>query len=431
MRIQLLMTGSELMRGTTVDTNAVRIADALASIGLAVQRKVTIGDDLDLLVQELRTLSQHSDVLIVNGGLGPTSDDLTAQALATATHTTLTENTIALAHLEQWCNRTKIPLNAANRKQALLPAAAFILDNPVGSAVGFGMHLQHCLVLCTPGVPRELEAMLIDSILPVLQRDYPDCEQQIILRLHMFGIGESQAQDMVDAAIPHWPDGVVLGFRAGLPTVEIKLLARASAANIAHEYFAKLKTLFANYIVAEGEQNLASALLDTLAAQGKTLACAESCTGGLISAMLTEIPGSSRVFTAGFVTYSNSMKTVMLDVSEQTLEKHGAVSEQTVREMVAGTLTHSGADYAVAVSGVAGPDGGTADKPVGTVWIAWGSTTNHGEQRIETQRFLISGPRKRFQQLVAAIALDQVRRQVSGFSNPPPYFQRWQPHSAT
>ena len=420
MRIQLLMTGSELMRGTTVDTNAVRIADALATIGLAVHRKVTIGDDLDLLVQELRAMSQGADVLIVNGGLGPTSDDLTAQALANAANDKLIENTTALAHLEQWCKRTKIPLNAANKKQAMLPSSAFILDNPVGSAVGFGVHLNDCLILCTPGVPRELEAMLTDSVLPILQRDFPDCEQQIILRLHMFGIGESQAQDMIDKAIPHWPDGVVLGFRAGLPTVEIKLLARKSVSDISNHYFAKLKTLFADYIVEEGEKNIAAALLDTLAAQGKTLACAESCTGGLISSMLTEIPGSSSVFTAGFITYSNAMKTAMLDVSEETLEKYGAVSEETVRAMVSGALKRSSADTAVAVSGIAGPDGGSADKPVGTVWIAWGNS-----QTIAARCFLISGPRKRFQQLVAAIALDQVRRLAANISSEPPYFSRW------
>lgn len=420
MRIQLLMTGSELMRGTTVDSNSVRIADALATLGLGIHRKVTIGDDLTLLVQELQAMSQDADVLIVNGGLGPTSDDLTAEALANAVNDKLIENTTALAHLQHWCSERKIPLNAANRKQSLLPSAAFILDNPVGSAVGFGLRLNNCLVLCTPGVPRELEAMLNNSILPRLQRDFPDCEQQIILRLHLFGIGESQAQDMIDAAIPQWPDGVVLGFRAGLPTVEVKLLARASVENTAQQYFAKLQTLFSDFIVAQGEQNMAAALLDSLAAQGKTLACAESCTGGLISAMLTETPGSSRVFTAGFVTYSNAMKTAMLGVSEQTLENFGAVSEQTVREMVDGTLSRSGADYAVAVSGIAGPDGGSADKPVGTVWIAWGNA-----QKINTRCFLISGPRKRFQQLVAAIALDQVRRMAANITGEPPYFSRW------
>jgi nicotinamide-nucleotide amidase len=420
MQIQLLMTGSELMRGTTTDTNSVRIADALATLGLAIQRKVTIGDDLALLVRELQAMSREADVLIVNGGLGPTSDDLTAEALAQAAGDTLVENAAALAHLEQWCAARQIALNAANRKQALLPSRAFLVPNPVGSAVGFGLKLNDCLVLCTPGVPRELEGMLADSIVPQLARDYAGCEQQMILRLHLFGIGESQAQDMIDRAIPAWPDGVVLGFRAGMPTVEVKLLVRKSAAAAAQPLFAQLKTLLADYIVAEGEQNLQAALLDLLAAQGKTLACAESCTGGLISSMLTEIPGSSRAFTAGFVTYSNAMKTALLGVHGATLDDYGAVSEQTVREMAGGALARSGADIAVAVSGVAGPDGGSAEKPVGTVWIAWGTQGN-----IQARCFRLGSPRKRCQQLTAAIALDLVRRTALGQTQEPPYFARW------
>lgn len=420
MQIQLLMTGSELMRGTTTDTNSVRIADALASIGLAIHRKVTLGDDMALLVHELRAMTQDADVLIVNGGLGPTSDDLTAEALALASGVTLTENATALNHLEQWCHDRKIALNAANRKQALLPSSAFLIPNPVGSAVGFGLHLNNCLVLCTPGVPRELEAMLADSMVTMIANGFPGCEQQIILRLHLFGIGESQAQDMIDAAIPEWPNGVVLGFRAGMPTVEVKLLARKSVSGIAQTYFAKLKTILADYIVAEGEQNLPASLLDLLAEQGKTLACAESCTGGLIASMLTEIPGSSRVFTGGFITYSNAMKTAMLGVSEKTLDQHGAVSEQTAREMLAGTLQKSGADLAVAVTGIAGPDGGSDDKPVGTVWIAWGS-----KNRIHARCFMLGSPRKRCQQLTAAIALDLVRRTALAEEQDPPYFARW------
>lgn len=420
MRIQLLMTGSELMRGTTTDTNAVRIADALATLGLAVYRKVTIGDDLDLLAHELLTISADADVLIVNGGLGPTSDDLTAAALAQAAGDTLTENSTALAHLAQWCDDKKIPLNTANRKQALLPSTAFLLPNPIGSAVGFGLRLNHCLVFCTPGIPRELEAMLSDSVLPYIAKHFPHYEQQTILRLHLFGIGESQLQEMIDRAIPVWPNGVTLGFRAGMPTVEVKLLAQLSAQNTALRYFFQLKTLLADFIVAEGEQNLPSALLDLLASQNKTFACAESCTGGLISALLTEIPGSSRVFSAGFVTYSNAMKMAMLGVKEETLSQYGAVSEQTVREMLQGTLMRSGADLAVAVSGVAGPDGGSEEKPVGTVWIAWG-TQDHAQ----AQCFQLGSPRKRVQQLTAAIALDLVRRTALAQQTLPPYFARW------
>lgn len=420
MHIQLLMTGSELMRGTTVDSNSVRIADALATLGLAIHRKVTIGDDKALLVQELRAIANDADVLIVNGGLGPTSDDLTAEALAMAAGDTLAENPAAIAHLVQWCSERKMILNAANRKQAMLPASSFLLDNPVGSAVGFGLSIGNCMVLCTPGVPRELEAMLTGSILPLLEEKFPDCERQLILRMHLFGIGESQAQEMIDKNITDWPDGVVLGFRAGMPTVEIKILARASMATIANDYFAKLQALFSDYIVALGDDNMASALLELLASKNKTLACAESCTGGLISAMLTEISGSSRTFLGSFVTYANSMKTALLDVNDNTLLQHGAVSEETALEMAEGALRRSGSDYVLAVTGIAGPDGGTAEKPVGTVWIAWGDTHD-----IRARRFNISGPRKRFQQLVAAIALDLLRRCAGHISEEPAYFSRW------
>lgn len=420
MQIQLLMTGSELMCGTTTDTNSVRIADALAALGLAVHRKVTIGDDFDLLVQEIQKLSKDSNLLIINGGLGPTSDDLTAAALAHATNDTLIENTEALQHLAQWCSAKKIPLDAANRKQVQLPQHAFLLKNTIGSAYGFGVQLNRCLILCTPGVPRELEHMLADEIIPLLSQQFPHCEQQHILRLHLFGIGESQAQDLIDKTITQWPAGITLGFRAGMPTVEIKLLTTKKYLPQAQQYFAQLKTLLADYIVAEGDNNLASSVLNLLAAQNKTLTCAESCTGGLIATMLTEISGASRVFTAGFITYSNAMKQALLGVSEKTLQAHGAVSEQTVREMAAGALQRSGASYAVAVSGIAGPDGGTAEKPVGTVWIAWGS-----QDSIRAQCFQLGTPRKRCQQLSAAIALDLIRRSALQESATPPYFSRW------
>lgn len=419
-RIQLLMTGSELMSGTTIDSNSARMADALATLGMAVQRKVTVGDDLALLVHEIQAISQQADVLVINGGLGPTSDDLTAQALADATNDTLAEKAEALAHLQQWCEQRGMALNAANRKQACLPSTSFIVPNPVGSAVGFGVRWHNCLIICTPGIPRELEAMLTETIVPLLASTFPGHEAQHILRLHLFGIGESQAQELIDNAIPQWPDGVTLGFRAGMPTVEIKLLARHRALEQAQLCFDQLQAVFADDIVARGSDNLASALLDQLAARNKTLVTAESCTGGLIASQLTEIAGSSRVFAGSFVTYSNAMKTAMLGVQPATLDMYGAVSEQTVREMALGALQRSGADYAVAVSGVAGPDGSTADKPAGTVWIAWGDAN-----QLHAACFKLGTPRKRCQQLTAAVALDLVRRHDQGITTPPRYFARW------
>ena len=414
------MTGSELMSGTTVDSNSARIADAIAKIGMRVHRKVTVGDDLTLLIHEIQHITQHANVLIINGGLGPTSDDLTAQALADAAGITLCENTAALTHLQHWCEQHNLAVNAANRKQAFLPTDAFLVSNPVGSAVGFGLTLNGCLVICTPGIPRELEAMLTETIVPLLQQTFPGHNAQHILRLHLFGIGESQAQEIIDCAIPHWPAGVILGFRAGMPTVEIKLLTDEKNIAEADHCFKQLQTVFADDLVATGDNTLASALLEQLAANGKTLVTAESCTGGLIASQLTEIAGSSRVFTGSFVSYANAMKTTMLGVNKNTLNTHGAVSEQTVREMAQGALANSSADYVLAVSGIAGPDGGSNDKPAGTVWIGWGDAKN-----IQTACFNLGSPRKRCQQLAAAIALDLIRRHDKGITQSPRYFARW------
>lgn len=429
MRIHLLMTGSELLSGTTVDTNATRIAAALAQMGLGVTRKHTIGDDLDTLVAELKQISQHFDLLIVNGGLGPTQDDLTSEALALAAGDTLQEHSAARDKLALWCEKRKLPLNQANLKQIQLPTTAFLVDNPIGSATGFGLQLNGCLILCTPGVPRELEAMLASSIPETIRHYYPGVETLHTLRLHLFGIGESQIQEQLQT-LPGAPTGTTIGFRAGMPTVELKLLCQPQALAAGQRYFEQLQQHFSDYAVACGKQNLSDACLNACRQAGLTLATAESCTGGLISAQLTAIAGSSDVVLAGLTTYANSAKQAILGVSSEILEQFGAVSEQTARAMHSGCLRVTHADIAVAVTGVAGPSGGTPEKPVGSVWIAWGSAA---EPRAEL--FWISGDRQRFQQLVAAIAQDLLRRtalaQIQHTTwQHPPYCYRWVPRLA-
>jgi len=222
-RLQLLLTGNEIMSGVTIDTNSVRFANALSQIGMSIYRKVTIGDDLNLLIKEIREQSLESDVLIVNGGLGPTIDDLSAEALSKAFNLPLIQNQEALSHVESWCTRIKTQLNNANIKQAILPEGVEILANPIGSAVGFSIKENDCLILFTPGVPSELEAMLEVSILPKLKESFPNATTAYIDRLHFFGIGEAGFQQKVDDEIKDWPSHIELSFRAGAPTVEIKL----------------------------------------------------------------------------------------------------------------------------------------------------------------------------------------------------------------
>lgn len=417
MILNLLLTGNELMTGDTVDSNSAMIARYMATHGWKVRKKLTVGDDLDELIAALQLLARDCDVLLVNGGLGPTVDDLTAQALASACSVKLAENPIALQHLEQWCGRIGIAINAANRKQAILPLGCTIVANPIGSAVGFSMQLGNCRVICTPGVPRELDAMLAQEIMPQLQRDFPSSGASV-QRFTLFGIGESALQQKISDAIPDWPTAVELGFRVSFPQLELKLsTANAQARAAIEEIWPRLQPIIGDVLLGEGDITLPQLLVDLLRARGKKITVAESCTGGLIAASITQIPGASAVFDAGFVTYSNAMKHSLLQVDAQALRDEGAVSERVVREMARGALQHSGADYAIAVSGIAGPDGGTEEKPVGTVWIAWGSSGH-----LKTKRLHVRFKRLDFQKYVTWAGLDLIRRELLGITSEPSYF---------
>jgi nicotinamide-nucleotide amidase len=418
-RVQLLLTGNEIMSGDTVDSNSALIAQRLGELAIGVYRKVTVGDEVDLLREELAAMVASSDLVIVNGGLGPTIDDLTAEILAAVAGVPLEEHPEAVAHLERWCAGRNLQLNAANLKQAMLPRGAGIVDNPIGSAVGFEMTLGPCRVICTPGVPGELAAML-DTIVDDLARRLVQNPGRNVLRLQTFGLGESTAQQIISDAVKDWPKEVELGFRAGAPQMEIKLSVQGEAALPAQQRCREqLEALIGDHIIGEGDTLLADRVLQLLREQGATLATAESCTGGLIASMLTRIPGSSDGFHAGFVTYSNAIKSAVLGVAENTLQQHGAVSEPVVQEMALGAMERSGADYAIAVSGIAGPDGGTAEKPVGTVWLAWGSRAN-----IRTRNLCWPVERTLFQTMIAAAGLDMMRRMLLGIDDEPVYFSQ-------
>jgi len=417
MYVNLLMTGNELMIGDITDSNSTFIAQQLEPEGFSVRRKLTVGDDLTLLIESLKDLAKDAGVLIVNGGLGPTVDDLTSEALATALNVPLEQHPVALAHLETWCEHRRIRLNAANMKQALLPTGCFILANRTGSAVGFGAELNGCLVLCTPGVPREMHSMVREEILPLLARRYPEQVRLPLARFTTFGIGESSLQQWLSDKLPDLPDAIDVGFRASSPLIELKLKPKTpDALPLIAQWKPRIEELISDYIIANEQASLQKVVVNLLAAQNKTIVTAESCTGGLIASQITSIAGASAVFNAGFVTYSNTMKQKMLGVAEATLQQYGAVSEAVVREMLQGALDRSGANVGIAVSGIAGPDGGTAEKPAGTVWIAWTSAGT-----IATAGLLFPGDRLWFQSMVAAASLDLIRRELQGITATPRY----------
>lgn len=416
--IALLLTGNELMSGDTVDSNSAMIATCLGDHGLEIAEKCTVGDDPTLLQSALARLAQQYPAVIVNGGLGPTRDDLTSEVIATLTDTELTENPEARAHVENWCARRRIAPNPANLKQAFVPAGCQLIHNPLGSALGFAINVKDCLVLTTPGVPSELEAMLPALVTHLEARVGGEARQ--ILRLQTFGIGESSVEERIKKYADRWPNAVTLGFRAGMPQLELKLSVPSAAHLPAQEEaLALLEEDFGDHILGKGSTRLAEKLQAVLRNQNKTMTTAESCTGGLIASMMVREPGSSAVLGTGFVTYANRAKRDQLGVASTTLKEHGAVSEPVVREMLLGALERSGADIGVAVSGIAGPGGGTEDKPVGTVWIAWGTRDD-----LRTHTTLVSGSRSLFQNIIAAACLDLMRRHLQELPSLPHYFSR-------
>ena len=423
-KVALLLTGNELMSGDTVDSNSSRIAIALGERQIAISKKITVGDDEGLLRESLRALCQDAGVVIINGGLGPTEDDLTADVVADVLGERLTDHPKAIKHLEEWCEKRGLELNASNLKQAHLPESADIVDNPIGSAVGFAVEIGESLVITTPGVPVELTAMLPEIGQRVAQR--VGSGTTYIRRLQTFGIGESTIQELVNERNQDWPEGVVLGFRSGLPQLELKLQVDDEALLEKRDQAEQLLLeLIGDHVIGEDSDQLAMALQRVLVEKRMTLTTAESCTGGLIASLITKEAGSSQGFGAGFVTYANTAKQQVLHVSEDTINSHGAVSEGVVRAMLLGALTKANADIGIAVSGVAGPGGGSEDKPVGTVWLAWGT-----KDKNEAIRLQIPGSRERFQILVAAIGLDLMRRQLLELPPIPHYIKRFVYRSA-
>lgn len=418
MKVSLLLTGNELMSGDTIDSNSAYVAQSLKDIGIVPYVKKVVGDDLELLVSSTQELAEVSDVLIVNGGLGPTVDDLTAQALAEATNKPLVRHPDAYERLVEWAAPRDFKLTESNLKQADLPEHCEVIENPKGSAVGFQCVYSDCLILCTPGVPSEFKPMVENHLLALICEHGAIDTKSTISRLRLFGITESGLQDMVNDAFPAWPADVELGFRVQLPVIEVKIATVGDQfIELNHQWTKKFSALFADYIIGQDGTRLTQALNQALQETNNTIVTAESCTGGAIVAGIVSEAGSSAVIEAGYVVYSNAMKTSLLGVSEQTLSEFGAVSENTVREMAAGALQKSGADLAVVTSGIAGPTGGSAEKPIGLVWIAWGSKDN-----IHARSFFLPVGRRGFQRTASAIAMDLVRREVLGLNTKVDYF---------
>jgi nicotinamide-nucleotide amidase len=418
MDVEVVTIGTELLLGQTIDTNAAYVARALTTIGARVTRKTSVPDAPDAILDALAGALQRTGFVITSGGLGPTRDDCTRQAAADLFGAPLLVDEAYLERLEARWKRLGRPgsMPAANRTQAQYPAGATILPNPRGSAPGLWLEGAPGVVVLLPGVPHEFQGLTDDELLPRLAARAPDAGVTRSLTLRTTGIPESQLAGLVgpleEALAP-----ATLAYLPSFDGVDLRITAWQMAPDAAEAALARAR---GRLLAALGDRcygadgtDLAAVVLDRLRAAGARVAVAESCTGGLVAARLTAIPGASTVFAGGIVAYDNAVKVAELGVPERTIRAEGAVSEAVVRAMAGGAQRRFGTDAAIAVTGIAGPEGGSEEKPVGTVWLgaAWGA-----EQR--AVRLGFAGDRGEVRARATQAALDLLRRTLLGSAAP-------------
>ncbi len=376
MKVRILSTGDEIVSGGVVDTNATWLAAALLTQGLTVDRIVAVGDDLETLGCTIAGLAEGADILIVTGGLGPTADDVTAAAAAGAANSQTVLNPDALGLMEAFFAEKGWTMSPSNHKQAMLPHGCQVIDNRTGTAPGFYLCISGCHSFFMPGVPREMKAMARSWVLPWIQRharEIPghsrmDLSPRVIT---VFGLPESEVGARLKDVATLFP-GVRPGFRVDFPLIQVKLYpdpAKAVGERNLDQAEEFVVTTLGHWVISTQGLKMEAEVGRLLAQSKATIALAESCTGGLMASMLTDVPGSSDYFLFSGVTYSNQAKVRVLGVRQSTLDRFGAVSEETAGEMARGARRLAGATYGLSTSGIAGPGGGSPDKPVGTVCV--------------------------------------------------------------
>lgn len=402
MRLSTLSIGDELICGEVVDTNSCHIAARLYDeVGIRVHRHLTVGDVEADIVAALRELASTSDLVIVSGGLGPTTDDLTAAAAARAAGTELELSPEALEHLEQFAQRISGGLHPANRRQALVPKGSALIPNPLGTACGFIVELDGAQLFFMPGVPFEMKRMLEDTVLKRLAGRGNGAGKRITLKL--FGMSEAEVSVTLEGCFPA-DSPIELAYCVKFPAINLILRCKSEHQELLQAAADQVRERLGSFIFAENDQTMDQVLASLFRESGRTLALAESCTGGLIAARITGEAGSSCYFLEGDVTYSNAAKSRMLQVPAELIQSQGAVSAEVACAMATGVRLAAGSDLALSVTGIAGPDGGTPDKPVGTVFIALADA-----QSCQVKRYNFQGDREAVRAITCFTALDWLR----------------------
>jgi nicotinamide-nucleotide amidase len=419
MTCAVLSIGTELTRGELVNSNSAWLAAGLTDLGFEVVEHASVDDDRERIVAALERLASFAQVIVCTGGLGPTTDDLTTAAVASALRVGVVRDEGTLDHIRRRFERLGRPMSDSNAKQADFPEGATVLVNPIGTAAGFEVSVRGARAFFMPGVPSEMKRMFDEQVVPRIRDIAPNDSHQI--RLRTFGLPESVVGEKLDGVEEAFP-GVTIGYRAHFPEIEVKVLARAPGPasrrpgapvpsdpqaivrDLAERAAQEVRMRLGDIIYGEGEDTFAGIVGRALRTRGWTFAIAESCTGGLVGHMITKEPGASDYLLLDAVTYANSAKQSVLGVDEDVLRGHGAVSAEVAGRMAEGARRVSGADIALAITGIAGPGGGSDGKPVGLVYLAIASAKG-----TDVKERTFKGDRLWIQTLAAYVGLAMVR----------------------
>lgn len=414
MVVELVSVGTELLLGNIVNTNARYLSEKCAMLGLSVYYQTTVGDNEERLAEVIKTALNRSDIVILNGGLGPTEDDLTKETCAKVMGLPLVTDQHTEERLKEYYKgRKKEDLPESNWKQAVIPEGAVVFDNGNGTAPGLVVEQNGKTVILVPGPPNELYPMMEKQICPYLQKN----NEEVILSqmVKICGFGESKVEEMILDLIDKQTNPTLATY-AKQGEVHLRVTARAAteeeAKKLLKPMVKEIKKRFGEAVYTTDEkETLTDVVVKLLKKHELTVTTAESCTGGLLAGTLVGVPGVSEVFREGFVTYSNKAKRKLLDVSKSTLKKYGAVSAQTAKEMAKGGVFATDADICVAITGLAGPDGATPEKPIGLVYIAC-----YMNDKVHVEEFRFKGDRQKIRERSVVQALDVLRRSILEFA---------------
>ena len=410
MKALIITIGDELLIGQTVDTNSAWMGSELSKLGFDVYRRISVHDNREDIIYALNEASGKADITLITGGLGPTSDDITKPTLCEYFDTRLVTDNAVLDVIEKMMSHRNYPMNDNNRRQAEVPELCRVLSNATGTAPGMWFEKNGTIYVSMPGVPLEMKYIMNEHVLPYLKKRFTT--QAILHRNIMtYGTFEAKLAEMLTNFESQLPKNIKLAYLPSSGIIKLRLTGTGTSVDtlekIINEQVALLYRIIPDFIYAENEELLEMVIGKLLISKNKVVSTAESCTGGAIAKKLTSIPGSSAYFTGSVISYANSVKTGLLQVTEDVLAEHGAVSEEVVKQMATGARKLFKTEYAVATSGIAGPDGGTAAKPVGTLWIAVA-----GPDEIVTEKRTFGNDRITNINRFALAALDLLRKEI-------------------